>query len=78
MAHILRTIKTLTESAVNRLIPAQSTVRRYFIEQKDHLFGRERIAVDRYGNRYYQYYSYHGLPTKRVVLYKFFDTNCFH
>ena len=34
--------------------------------------------MDRHGNKYYQYYSYHGLPTKRIVLYKFFDTNCFH
>jgi len=29
---------------------------------------RELIVVDKYGNRYYQYYSYHGLPTKRVVV----------
>ena len=33
--------------------------------------GRERIGVDKFGNKYYQYYTYHGLPTKRVVLYNF-------
>ena len=41
-------------------------------------FGRENIATDKYGNNYYQYYSYHGLPTRRIVLYKFFDSNKFH
>jgi len=36
------------------------------------------MGVDKYGNKYYQYYAFHGLPTNRVVLYKFFDTNKFH
>ena len=51
---------------------------RFLVQQRDNLLGRERIGVDRHGNKYYQYFSYHGLPTKRIVLYKFFDTNCIH
>jgi len=56
----------------------QSKMRKFYIEQKDNALGRDRVGLDRFGNKYYQYYSYHGLPTKRIVLYKFFDTNCFH
>lgn len=56
----------------------QKRITRFWIQQKDDSFGRQRIGVDKFGNQYYQYYSYHGLPTKRIVLYKFFDTNCFH
>ena len=41
------------------------------------MLGRDRVGIDKYGNKYYQYYSYHGLPTKRIVLYKFGDTNYF-
>lgn len=48
------------------------------MKNKDEALGRELLAVDRYGNKYYQYYSFHGLPTRRIVLYKFFDTNKFH
>lgn len=29
---------------------------------------RELVVVDKYGNKYYQYYSHHGLPTRRVVI----------
>ena len=36
------------------------------------------MGIDKYGNRYYQYYSHHGLPTSRVVNYKFFSHNKFH
>jgi NADH dehydrogenase [ubiquinone] 1 alpha subcomplex assembly factor 2 len=31
---------------------------------------RELVGFDREGNKYYQYYSYHGLPTKRMVEFK--------
>ena len=50
----------------------------WYLKRKDDGYGRERIATDKYGNNYYQYYSFHGLPTRRIVLYKFFDTNKFH
>lgn len=56
----------------------QNKVRRFVIDQKDQSLGRTKIGTDKFGNKYYQYYSFHGLPTKRIVLYKFFDTNCFH
>ena len=48
------------------------------LKRKDDRLGRECIGSDKFGNQYYQYYSYHGLPTRRIVLYKFFDTNKFH
>jgi NADH:ubiquinone oxidoreductase subunit len=56
----------------------QSIIRKFLIKQKDDALGRDRVGVDRFGNKYYQYYSYHGLPTKRIVLYKFFGTNQFN
>lgn len=31
---------------------------------------RELIGVDRDGNKYYQYYSYFGLPTRREIRFK--------
>ena len=31
----------------------------------DHKLNRELVGIDRYGNKYYQYFSYYGLPTKR-------------
>ncbi len=49
-----------------------------YLKRKDEGFGRECIGSDKFGNNYYQYYSYHGLPTRRIVLYKFFDNNKFH
>ena len=52
--------------------------RRSWLKGKDDGLGRERVGRDKFGNVYYQYYSYHGLPTRRVVLYKFFSTNKFH
>jgi NADH:ubiquinone oxidoreductase subunit len=36
------------------------------------------VGFDKFGNRYYQYYSFHGLPTKRMVMYKFFSNTKFN
>lgn len=66
------------EKVLMQVASKRSKFRRRYIQYKDDKFGRERIASDRYGNNYYQYYSYHGLPTRRIVLYKFFDGNRFH
>jgi NADH:ubiquinone oxidoreductase subunit len=52
--------------------------RNAFIKYKDDGLGREIVGKDKFGNKYYQYYSFHGLPTRRVILYKFFDTNRFN
>lgn len=41
--------------------------RRKLREIKDHDENRDLVGKDRYGNKYYQYYSYLGLPTKREV-----------
>lgn len=66
------------ESLVLRLGSERSKWRRSYIQGKDDGLGRQRIGTDKFGNNYYQYYSYHGLPTRRIVLYKFFEHNKFH
>lgn len=66
------------ETLVLKLGSERSKIRRSYLKAKDEGLGRERIGVDKFGNAYYQYYSYHGLPTRRIVLYKFFDSNKFH
>ena len=66
------------EVTVLKISSYRSSYRRSYIQAKDDGLGRERVGADKFGNTYYQYYSYHGLPTRRIVLYKFFDTNKFH
>ena len=36
-------------------------------ELNNQKLGREVVGSDRDGNKYYQYYSYYGLPTRREV-----------
>lgn len=36
-------------------------------ELSNQKLGREQVGTDRDGNKYYQYYSYYGLPTRREV-----------
>lgn len=66
------------DKAILKLGRRRSKFRQWYIKNKDEAIGREIVGTDKFGNKYYQYYSYHGLPTKRIVLYKFFDTNKFH
>ena len=47
-------------------------------EMSDRIENREYLGSDKYENQYFQYYSYHGIPTRRRVYYKFFSTNKFH
>ena len=57
----------------------RSKWRQWYIKNKDDAIGREIVGVDRFGNKYYQYYSFHGLPTRRIVLYRFmYDSNRFN
>ena len=42
---------------------------KFLEEMKDHKLNRELAGVDKYGNKYYQYYSSFGLPTRREVFY---------
>lgn len=42
-------------------------VRKFLEEMKDRRLNRELVGVDRFGNKYYQYYSPYGLPTRREV-----------
>ncbi|CDW72353.1 ndufa12 domain containing protein [Stylonychia lemnae] len=66
------------EKLALRIISKRSSFRQWYISQRDDAMGRELIGIDKFGNSYYQYYSFHGLPTRRMVMYKFFDTNKFH
>ena len=53
--------------------------KRKYWEYKDYELGREHMGMDRYGNEYYQCYSYFGgMPTRRVVIYKFYENQHFH
>jgi len=63
----------------NKLVhyPYGKKWKKLYLKYKDEALNRELVGVDKYGNQYYQYYSFHGLPTKRIVLYKFFDGNQF-
>ncbi|CAI2374493.1 unnamed protein product [Moneuplotes crassus] len=47
-------------------------------EMKDMIENREFLGADKYGNQYFQYFNYHGLPTRRRVYYKFHSGNRFH
>lgn len=67
----------LPKRALDSLIRVEKKIVSYPVEEKYKRFkekfqdikeNRELIVVDKYGNRYYQYYSYHGLPTRRVVI----------
>lgn len=66
------------ESAILKIVNRRSKFNQWYIKQRDDAIGREMIGYDKFGNKYYQYYSFHGLPTRRMVLYKFFDANKFH
>lgn len=37
---------------------------------EDRKQNRELVGEDRFGNRYYQYYSFFGLPTRREIRFK--------
>jgi hypothetical protein len=67
----------LPKRILNSLIKTEKKIVSYPIDEKikrlkekyqDENENRELIVVDKHGNRYYQYYSHHGLPTRRVVL----------
>jgi hypothetical protein len=67
----------LPKRILNSLIKTEKKIVSYPIDDKikrlkekyqDINENRELLVVDKYGNRYYQYYSQHGLPTRRVVL----------
>jgi NADH dehydrogenase [ubiquinone] 1 alpha subcomplex assembly factor 2 len=52
-----------------RTVPTHSF--RYIGEElENQRLNRECIGEDRDGNKYYQYYSYYGLPTKREIRFK--------
>jgi hypothetical protein len=48
--------------------PIDEKLKRWKDKYQDIKENRELLVVDKFGNRYYQYYSHHGLPTRRVVI----------
>ncbi len=64
----------------DKLLPSWLVrVKRKYWEFRDYQLGREHKGMDKYGNEYYQYYSYFGgLPTHRIVIYKFYNSQHFH
>ena len=50
--------------------PFADKIRRQRLKFYDYVENRELIVVDKHGNHYYQYYSFQGLPTKRMVIFK--------
>eukprot|EP01017_Pseudomicrothorax_dubius_P005563 TRINITY_DN11430_c0_g1_i7.p1 TRINITY_DN11430_c0_g1~~TRINITY_DN11430_c0_g1_i7.p1 ORF type:complete len:117 (+),score=25.39 TRINITY_DN11430_c0_g1_i7:28-378(+) len=61
-----------------------SRFRKFLDAMKDQKLNREFVGVDRFGNKYYQYYSHYGLPTRREIepvqkkRAKFFKDTAFH
>ena len=43
-------------------------IKKFLEDMKDQKLNRETVGRDKYGNKYYQYYSPYGLPTKRQVI----------
>jgi len=62
---ILNSIRTLEKKIMT--YPVESKIKSIKDKYQDQKENRELVVVDKYGNRYYQYYSHHGLPTKRII-----------
>ena len=62
---ILNSIKNLENKIMT--YPVESKIKSIRDKYKDKQENRELVVVDKYGNRYYQYYSHHGLPTRRII-----------
>ena len=78
MDKIKGTLFLKLENFILSIAGKRSLWRQWYIKQKDQAIGREIVGVDKFGNKYYQYYSFHGLPTRRMVLYRFLEENRFH
>jgi hypothetical protein len=48
--------------------PLDDKIKKFREKMQDLKENRELVVVDKYGNKYYQYYSVHGLPSRRVVV----------
>jgi hypothetical protein len=62
---ILNSIKNIEKKIMT--YPVESKIKSIRDKYKDQEENRELLVVDKHGNRYYQYYSNQGLPTKRIV-----------
>jgi hypothetical protein len=58
--------------------PFADKIRRSKLKLNDLAENRELIVVDKHGNHYYQYYSYQGFPTKRMVHLNMYSFNKWH
>jgi NADH:ubiquinone oxidoreductase subunit len=63
------------EKTLGKMASVRQNLRRNYLKGKDDGLGRELVGADRFGNTYYQYFSYHGIPTRRIVLYNFNKDN---
>lgn len=74
--------KNLLSKIMNKSFNLVDRLKYRFLREKqemsDRIENREFLGNDKYENQYFQYYSYHGIPTRRRVYYKFFSTNKFH
>jgi hypothetical protein len=68
--------KNLPKKIVETLINLEKKIVKYPLDDKikkmrdkfiDEKENRELVVVDKYGNKYYQYYSNHGVPSRRFV-----------
>lgn len=64
-SRIINSLKSLEKKIMT--YPVESKIKAIRDKYQDQKENRELVAVDKHGNRYYQYYSHHGLPTKRIV-----------
>ncbi len=62
---IVSSIKDLEKKIMS--YPVESKIKSIRDKYQDQKENRELVVVDKFGNRYYQYYSHHGLPTKRII-----------
>lgn len=62
----------VSRTGVLRLVQVRQTRWHRYIkdELENQKHNRELIGVDRDGNKYYQYYSHYGLPTRREVRFR--------
>jgi len=71
-------LKKILDTGFNFIEKKRTNFMRKKNEMNDRFENRQFLGDDKYGNQYFQYFSYHGLPTRRRVYYNFFGTNKFH
>jgi NADH:ubiquinone oxidoreductase subunit len=73
---IFEKLKSLEKKFVS--YPINDRLKKHNQKIRDDRENRELVVVDKYGNKYYQYYSHHGLPTRRIVHLNMVSFNKWH